>query len=226
MDTCFMCDLPATTDDHIPPLCIFPEQKDLGIDYRKNLITVPACENHNLSTSLDDEYLMAIIAFHWRNNKVAYGQVTSKIMRAFRHNKRYFDLFFGDGKNKFIFWNDEALVTTSVDIDRFKRVFEKIARGIYFHHLGIKWNGDVLVQPLSFVITHDEAQTHALMSLMQNTQEINILCSSEPPVGENPDVFFYQIAYNDPLKSTALRMVFYNGFVVIAVLMDNPYKNS
>src|SRR5262249_38328640 len=60
MNTCFMCDKPATTKDHIPPLCFFPEQKDIpkGANYRKNLITVPACDEHNSKTSMDDEYLL------------------------------------------------------------------------------------------------------------------------------------------------------------------------
>ncbi len=98
MRICFMCDESAPTNDHIPPKCIFPEQKDVGVDYRKNLITVPACDNHNLKTSLDDEYLMGILAFHWRNNQAAYRQSITKIKRAFQHNQRYYDLYL----NRFI----------------------------------------------------------------------------------------------------------------------------
>ena len=33
----------------------------LGIDYRKNLITVPACDAHNLQKSKDDEYLQLLV---------------------------------------------------------------------------------------------------------------------------------------------------------------------
>ena len=133
MRTCFMCDAVATTDDHIPPKCIFPEQKDVGVDYRKKLITVPACDSHNLRTSLDDEYLLGVLAFHWRNNQAAHKQSVTKIKRAFRHNTRYYDLFFGEG-NQLIFWNGKSLVTTPVDINRFNSSMQKIARGIYFNH--------------------------------------------------------------------------------------------
>jgi hypothetical protein len=64
-----MCDQLAPTDDHIPPKCFFPEEKDIpkGKNYRDNLITVPACKEHNLKTSKDDEYIWAIVAFHWQN---------------------------------------------------------------------------------------------------------------------------------------------------------------
>ena len=36
--TCYMCDEIATSDEHVPPKCIFPEVKDLGIDYRKGRV--------------------------------------------------------------------------------------------------------------------------------------------------------------------------------------------
>lgn len=33
---CYMCDNDATTVEHVPPKCLFPEMKDSnGIDYKK-----------------------------------------------------------------------------------------------------------------------------------------------------------------------------------------------
>lgn len=54
---CYMCEKPASTVEHVPPKCIFPEQKDSlgGQDLRKQLITVPACDVHNTKKSRDDE---------------------------------------------------------------------------------------------------------------------------------------------------------------------------
>lgn len=51
-NTCYMCDAEATTVEHVPPKCIFPESKDLSstdklLDFRKQLITVPSCDDHN-----------------------------------------------------------------------------------------------------------------------------------------------------------------------------------
>ncbi len=40
--SCYACERPATTDDHVPPKFLFPEQKDLGPKYgdlRQGLIT-------------------------------------------------------------------------------------------------------------------------------------------------------------------------------------------
>ena len=52
-----MCEREGNTIQHSPPRCIFPEQKDSppGVDYRKNLITVPACEEPNTARSKDDD---------------------------------------------------------------------------------------------------------------------------------------------------------------------------
>ena len=58
--SCYMCDQPSTSAEHVPPKCLFPEKKDLpeGVDLRKQLITVPACYVHNTRKSKNDEYLL------------------------------------------------------------------------------------------------------------------------------------------------------------------------
>jgi hypothetical protein len=38
--TCYMCDSPATSQEHAPPASLFPELSTFGKDLRKNLITV------------------------------------------------------------------------------------------------------------------------------------------------------------------------------------------
>ena len=53
-----MCDRNAVSSEHVPPKNLFPEQKDVGKDYRQYLITVPSCEIHNNHKSKDDEFLI------------------------------------------------------------------------------------------------------------------------------------------------------------------------
>ena len=65
---CVFCGSVATTKDHVPPKCIFPE------DRRENLITVPACELCNSTTRKDDEYFRLIIA-GVANDSSAAGEV-------------------------------------------------------------------------------------------------------------------------------------------------------
>ena len=218
MNTCFMCDQPATTREHVPPRCIFPEKKDSpkGVNYQKNLITVPACAAHNLKTSMDDEYLLGIIAFHWRNNEVAQNQSTTKIMRALRRRKHYYDLFFGPGKHQFLFWQGEKLVTSTVDINRVNSEIKKIAKGIYFHHFHEKWLGDVSIGHFSIAAIYKES--HPIIdALKQVTEMVRLICIIEPRWGDNPDVFYYQVASDTPRTATLMRIVFYGGFEIVAI---------
>ena len=49
----------------------FPKVKMSEKDYRKSLITVPSCDDHNLRKTKDDEYLMFVLACNIVNNEVA-----------------------------------------------------------------------------------------------------------------------------------------------------------
>jgi len=85
MSKCYRCDAEATSDEHVPPKCLFPEKKDLPEeDYRKNLITVPSCEAHNTARSHDDEYLFCVLVASYENNPVARQHFETKIIRLLR----------------------------------------------------------------------------------------------------------------------------------------------
>ena len=70
-----MCSEPATSREHVPPSCFFPEKNE----FRKNLITVPSCDKHNLVKSGDDEYLFAVISSHLESNQIARDQFKKTI---------------------------------------------------------------------------------------------------------------------------------------------------
>ena len=80
-----MCTAEATTKEHVPPLCLFPEQKDMqGRDFRINLTKVPSCEEHNNNFSKDDEFLMVSIAGIIGNNSIGYQHKFGKVNRAIK----------------------------------------------------------------------------------------------------------------------------------------------
>ena len=54
---CYVCGREATSREHVPPRCFFPDDNR----YRKQLITVRSCTEHNEDTSLDDEYVRNVI---------------------------------------------------------------------------------------------------------------------------------------------------------------------
>ena len=84
-DSCYICSAEATSREHVPPKCLFPEYKDVpDRDFRRNLISVPSCDTHNSSKSQDDEYLLFILISHYENNAVAKEQFSTKIVRALK----------------------------------------------------------------------------------------------------------------------------------------------
>jgi hypothetical protein len=87
MDHCYMCERPATSREHVPPRCLFPESKDMdGESYRQNLITVPSCDQHNMAKSRDDEFLMVSLAGIIGNNSIGYRHKFGKVNKAVRRS--------------------------------------------------------------------------------------------------------------------------------------------
>ena len=82
-----MCDEVATSREHVPALCFFPEAKDLlpgAEDMRRNLFTVPSCDAHNSKKSKDDQYLWHIVTMVQGLNECGQNMVRTKVMRAIR----------------------------------------------------------------------------------------------------------------------------------------------
>ena len=214
MAECYMCDQEATTDEHAPPQCIFPESKDVpdGTDYRKNLITVPSCETHNLKTSADDEYLMATIVLHFENNMVAVQQAGSKVQRALVRKN-------GALAKRILQGNRPAEVdgkptrAVQVEITRIYAELEKIGRALFFNHHGIKWLDPIWVATTSIVSEDPKVNQLAKQLKYLNAE----LFGNFPRHGENPDVFYYQITPVEALPQAAIRLVFYGGFEAAVV---------
>lgn len=82
--TCYMCSLPATSLEHAPPKCLFPTARDTenGINLRKNLITVPSCDEHNSAKSKDDEYLLYSLSLSITSNNTGLNLFLTKVQRA------------------------------------------------------------------------------------------------------------------------------------------------
>src|SRR3989442_797265 len=126
--TCYMCACPSETREHAPPLCLFPEGKDLGpgLDVRKNLITVPSCAEHNLKTSKDDEYLMVLADAHFENNSTARTQFATKVVRALKNSSAFVKTTFRNTKR--VNLDGKHTIAFEVDDARFNRVLDKTVR--------------------------------------------------------------------------------------------------
>jgi len=125
----------------VPRRSFFPKMKDLppGVaEVRRNLITVPACDDHNGRYSKDDGVACYIILLTHKANQLGVDQFLSKGLRAITGRKGLVDRIFlkievyqvPDGRQ---------LPTLEFDVERVGRVMQWIARGLFFHEFGRRW---------------------------------------------------------------------------------------
>lgn len=216
MEKCYRCDAEATSVDHVPPRCVFPEVKDLpqGVNFRKNLITVPSCELHNTARSHDDEYLLCVLVTHSDNNDVARNHFQTKILRLLG-KKPWFQATLLDQLTP-VMLNGEQTAAYRVDVTRVKNVLESVAHGLYFNTYKESWVNSINIIPLGlFKLEGQEFVRHPLeQALLQLAQG---LFETTEKLGENPDVFFYQIHRDMEKGHLVMRMFFYGGFEIVAL---------
>lgn len=222
--TCYLCNSVATSREHVPPRCLFPQEKDLpvGIDLRKNLISVPSCEVHNSEKSKDDEYLMWILAVQIQGNAYKNLHFESKGMRAFQRRP---DAFIGIMEKITPVVLEETNGAThesavfQTDLSRFDRCMWHIAAGLFFHHSGQKWLGGYRVFTDAFVELVGPNAREVNATLKNVNRGIAAAFANEPTYGENKEVFAYKLASTKGNRH-AVHMEFYEGLQVSVLLSD------
>ena len=215
--TCYMCHSEVTSREHIPPKCFFPTQLEVSGEesLRKNLITVPSCDEHNSEKSGDDQFLFSIITSHIENNPIAQRVFSTRVMRTLRRKPHLIPGFFRGLMPIFL-----GRVQTGMfflDRPRFDETLINIARGLHFHHYSQK----ILTQ--GYLVTYS---THDIAS--ERRDEINrglhqLKLISEralrnlPIYGENPEVFHYKVVEDDEKGRVIFRLVFYEGVIADAL---------
>ena len=224
MKTCYYCGSVATTKEHVPPKCLFPEKKDIGNNYRDNLITVPSCDLHNGKKSKDDEFLMVSLAGIFGNNSIGYAHKFGKVNRAIkRSSSRLLNKVFLKkktytvpvGKNHFY----EVILGTP-DYERLIKCFDHIARGIYYHHYGEQFDGLIRVQ-LGY-LNYQEGNSKEFNDCVKFKAESEL--TNVKKYGENQKIFFYQIVPPDEKGISLLSFVFYGGITVYVSLGKDIYE--
>lgn len=218
-----MCNKIATTMEHVPPKCLFPEEKDIGEDkYRKNLITVPSCEEHNNYKSHHDEFLMVSIAGVMGNNSIGYKHSTGKVKRAvIRSSNRLLEKVFLKKKkikieiehNKF-----HDVIIGTPDIQRLEDSFSHIAYGIYYHHFQEKFNGEINI--IMGFIYNSNQNAENFKELIKH--KFKAKEKDKQIFGKNKDVFYYQFVDPDENGLISLKLCFYEWVdIYIAFIPTN-----
>lgn len=212
---CYMCSNRATSKEHVPPKCIFPESKDTGgDDYRKDLITVPSCDVHNSQKSHDDEFLMVSLAGIFGNNSIGYMHKFGKVDRAIRRSsKRLIDKAFIKKKHYIYEAADNKfyeVIWGTPDRARLEKCFEHIAYGIHFHHFKDRFNGKLKI--LLGYLHHEEGNAKTFVRFIKDRASIDL--NGIDRIGKNQEVFYYQFSQPDQFGIYLLLLVFYGGIEI------------
>lgn len=223
-----MCLEQATSSEHVPPRCLFPESKDVttGKDYRQNLLTVPSCDQHNSHKSKDDQFLLLILLLHFKNNEIGQNHFAGKLIRTLERRSSLLGILY-DQQDVIV--NGRESSGFRIDRDRFDLALERITRAIHFAEYKEKWSDRIIINTPSLFDT--ESHNSFEVNLRQQGLKLMIdqYLSTFSVKGANPEVFQYQIDKDPEAKKLLIRMVFYEGFVVYAYSspeVANWRKNS
>lgn len=216
---CYWCGKEASSMEHVPPKCLFPEEKDVrdvfNKTFRNNLITVPSCDEHNMNKSNLDEYLMANLSGKVGNNFVAYVHTATKVSRSRLRNPQIIQI---DKKAILKLKNKEfPVLWITVNTIKLRHSFEAIARALFFYENNDVFKGDCFI--VSSFFDHEDdpngtefnKRSSALLELEQKHWNTELK-------GNNPDIFTYQFSKVDGFKCQTLAMTFYEGIKVFVIL--------
>ncbi len=202
--TCYMCPAVATTREHAPPQCFFPE------GYRKNLFVVPSCPLHNLSNSEDVEYVRNVICGQRGTNDVA-SLAFETAKRSYDHTPALFARTLGEVRT--IVVDGEETGSFPINLRRHRAVMKAIVHALYYRDTGRRHDGDFGVFSPSMV--HPENLYHGRPDPADGFRRYLESGTFEAMPVPEPKVFKYGVL--DMGEGQLLyRFEFYESFVVNA----------
>lgn len=213
LNKCYMCDAGRTMREHVPPIAFFPK------NYRKNLITVPSCPDHNTRNSKDVEYVRNVIVSHIDTNDIARSHFQEKVMRSFKRSPKLFTQTFKDA-NPIIVDAQETGVY-NCDLPRFNLVMKAIAHAVYFKNFGNTYTNQweifspSLISPQALL----QGQPDGYDQLRRLLRQVSLTELRMP----QPEVFMCGFRQWDEARFV-YKFMFYGGFVVYAVAMPPTYN--
>jgi hypothetical protein len=230
---CYRCDNIATTYDHIPPKCFFPKKKHLPSDspnYRSNLITVPACAEHNNERSQDDQYTATVISMNSKSDLALRLFESKWLPTLLRRRGSLGTRIFANAREVTAIHktNNSILIPKKTlairyEIDRIKAVIESIACAIYYieSERKNKLRNGCIIKSNNF-INNDLSEPNEHEKIKEIDK--NLRYGEKYPElnlerkGVHPDIFYYQFfQYGD--EKFIIKMVFYSDFVFFALPM-------
>ncbi len=210
MGVCYWCGIPpAQAREHVPPIGIFPKDK------RKDLITVPSCAKHNQDLGKYDEKAKVILQMG-SDTKEAFQEFTNKTFQSLNREEAVGfarGIFEKMGPSTYSGSISSEITDAGATLYPF---FEKIVRGLYYHHNAAPFGGTCFSIYRQAKITSDKVSDFFRMTEGWFANPEYAKKSSS----KNPEIFKYRYIdwSNANTNMFAVSMIFYGDIEVVSVL--------
>jgi hypothetical protein len=207
-ETCYWCLNPATGIEHIPPKGLFPK------GHRNNLITVKSCNEHNQDFSKIDERMRFYMTSMGGESEIAKSHFDNKTIRGLKR-KESRGLAIDLVTSKFTTTEGDTLFRENAT--NWDSYFEKIIRGLYFHH----FNKNLKDRTHFFSNKIRMLMLSANAHFYYHTIEYKL---SEYWINGNPEnkeIFDYKYYYSESENQFLTIMTFYESHQVIGISLPN-----
>lgn len=220
--TCYRCGQPATSVDHVPPKAFFPKEREAR-GLRKDLVTVPSCDDHNGARSSDDQYLASLFVVCVQGDHLPQPFV-DRMIRGLARGERPL--------GKRMLSQSELVLTprgptaaVSLERERLEEVLISTAYGLLYALDGKRTPEELEVfeesGPFGSRKNGELKQYDASEAFAPVLEKLHV--RGEPQRGANPEVFSY-MATRDPVP--IVRMVFYQEIVVWVTKVVTPRRDG
>jgi len=194
-----------------------------GVDYRKELITVPSCELHNIKKSKDDEFLLICLSRLFEANHIGFKLGSGKVHRSLKRKPHLIDSVFKRKLTASYDYEDGKIDLTvgTPDVDRLIGCFEKIFYGIHRHHFGKNFPGKIKV--LMGFLKHASKDTTYMQNFLETRAAEDL--SGKPIFGSNPDVFSFQFTAPDTDGIFLCKTTYYGNISVYGAFAEKEPTN-
>lgn len=206
MKTCYMCSAPKTSKEHVPPDCLFPKD----VNYRKNLITVPSCDQHNGHKSEDDLFFLFVMIVHFGNNSIGKDHFNTKIYPAIVKHVATYKRLIGTTLPSPL---EKGGKSIEIARDRLDEYASNMGRALYFKVFKDKWLNKIQVEiPSLRYLENGKFFAETLSGSMIASQLL--IKSGDVPKGDNPKVFSYLINRNASSSEFACELQFFEDLKI------------
>ena len=201
-EICYYCGAKAVSKEHVPPLCFFPKEQ------RKNLITVPACDQHNKDLSIDQEYTRNMVVLYYFNNYDGTQMAIEKAFKSITNNQ----WLIAEIKQQLVMsMNKTGVPALTLNTIKMDKVFCAMGRALYYHDFEVVYNGEWDVFYHSNFLSPSEHNENSFKQLEDFKKLLGSISYTDRNV-QNPKIFQY--AYSIDGSKIVYKLKFYEAYNV------------